>query len=281
MIKVNLFDNNFYHTKDVVGTLTSTYYYPPKKIEWLDRLDEFPEGITVFSDDFIFSEKVDQVKSRLKIAWLFEPKCFSDYYERIVEIENKFDYILTYDADLLKISPKYLKYIVGQSRIPDDVAKIYPKTKGVSMIASHKTMSEGHRFRHQIVQELHSKYKFDLWGSGYKPFNNKLEPLQDYQFSICVMNSWAENFFTEVLVDCMRVGTIPLFWGCPNIQDYFDRWGISHFRTINDLDQMLDGIRENPEFVYDLRKEGLEKNFELCKKYIHTDDYIADILMRL
>lgn len=284
MLNVNLFDNNFYHTKDLLGFLTSTYYYPPTKLKYLDRLMEF-DGITLFTDDFIFDPIVDQVKSRLKIAWLFEPRCFSNYYDRILEFEGKFDYILTYDAELLKRSPKYLKYIVGQSRVEDKHARIYPKTKGVSMIASHKTISEGHRFRHEIIRELQPKYNFDVWGSGYRPFEDKLEPLKDYQYSICVMNSSADNFFTEVLLDCFRVGTIPIFWGCPNINEYFSSNGMITFETIKDLDSILRKIDyiDKKYFEYDNKEAEpfMYKNFQLCKDYIHTDDYIATILEKL
>ena len=278
MLHVNLFDNNFYHTKNIVGELTSTYYYPPTKIKYLDRLEEY-DGITLFTDDFIFNPIVDKVKSRLKIAWLFEPRVFSDYYDRILEIEDKFDYILTYDAELLKRSPKYIKYIVGQSRVPDDVAKIYPKTKNISMIASNKSISSGHKYRHELINKFHSEYKFDLWGSGYRSFDNKLDPLKDYKYSICVMNSRVDNFFTEVLVDCFRVGTIPIFWGCPNIGEYFDVDGMYIFENDQELKDILDSIIFHPTCVVD--PNTIQSNFEKAKEYIHTDDFIANILSKL
>lgn len=283
MLNVNLFDNNFYHSKDHVGVFTSTYTYPPTKIYYIDRLMSY-DGITLFTDDFIFDPVVDQVSSRLKIAWLFEPRCFSNYYDRIIEIEDKFDYILTYDAELLKRGKKYIKYIVGQSRIPDQVAKIYPKTKGISMIASHKTTSEGHRFRHEIITALRHKYDFDVWGYGYRSFEDKLEPLKDYKYSICVMNSSADNFFTEVLLDCFRVGTIPIFWGCPNINKYFTSNGMITFQSIEDLDNILGNIeyiKQKYGHYPDENDYFLSKNFEDVKQYIHTDDYIATILEKL
>jgi hypothetical protein len=278
MLHVNLFDNNFYHSRDAVGVFTSTYKYPPKKIIYLDRLMKY-DDITLFTDDFIFDPVVDKVESRLKIAWLFEPRCFSNYYDRILEFEDKFDYILTYDAELLTRSSKYIKYIVGQSRIPDEVAKIYQKTKNISMIASHKKISEGHRLRHEIIKKLQPKYNFDVWGSGYKPFGDKLEPLRDYKYSICVMNSSEDNFFTEVLLDCFRVGTIPIFWGCPNIGEYFNKFGIYEFYNMDDLDWHLQMIAMNSQGSE--TDNIIMENFELTKKYIHTDDYIATILQKL
>ena len=280
MLNVNLFDNNFYHSKEESGFFTSTYKYKPTRLQYLDRLMDY-DGITLFTDDFIFDPVVDRVSSRLKIAWLFEPPCFSNYYQRILEVEDKFDYILTYDENLLKRSPKYLKYIVGQSRVVGDDAQLYQKTRKISMIASHKTTSVGHNFRHEIIKELQPRYEFDVWGSGYRPFVDKLEPLRDYQWSICVMNSWSANFFTEVLVDCIRTGTIPIFWGCPNIGDYFNSGGIHHFRTMRDLEGILNVIEQKPEYAYKMFSPPLAENFEKAEKYIHTDDFIAKILDKL
>ena len=291
MLHVNLFDNSFASTFDSLGYVTSTMDYKPKNIVWLDKLMKY-DGITVFTDWYIDSDIFDKVESRLKIFWLFEPRAlaesggiYKNTYKKILEIEDKFDYILTYDEELLKRSPKYLKYIVGQSRIPDEVAKIYPKTKGVSMIASWKRDTEGHKLRHQIIKELQPKYNFDVWGSGYRPFEDKLEPLKDYKYSICVMNSSADNFFTEVLLDCFRVGTIPIFWGCPNINEYFSSNGMIHFETIKELDNILSKVKIMKEryLHYDLDDVDyfLQKNFDLVKKYTHTDDYIATILENL
>ena len=103
-------------------------------------------------------------------------------YSTIIQNEHKFDYILTYDKNLLERSDKYIKYVVGQSRISEP--KIYEKSKMVSMIASNKKITEGHRYRHTIANSLSSKHNIDMWGSGYRRFDNKLEPLKDYYFSI-------------------------------------------------------------------------------------------------
>lgn len=277
MIKVNLFDNNFYHTKDLLGFFTCSDVEKPKELEYVGRELEF-DGITLFSDHFIFHPIVDQVKSRLKVAWLFEPRViFDGLYDRIIDFENKFDYILTYDEALLNRSPKYLKYIVGQSRVSGSDARTdHPKDKRVSLIASNKMMSYGHRFRHEVTQALAGKHNIDLWGSGYKRFESKLDPLKDYKYSIAIMNCQANNFFTEVLLDCFRLGTIPIFWGCPNIGEYFNTDGMILFNTIDELDRILADLDNIP-----VSRDAMEENFVRCQEYLSTDDYIARILNKL
>lgn len=275
MIEVNLFDMEFIHTESMLGYITCSDLLKPKKIKWINGKMEF-DGITVFTDRYI-NYDFDKVKSTIKVFWLLEPRAVRpDGYAKITELEDKFDYILTYDSELLKRNKKYIKYIVGQSRVYEP--KIYDKKKMFSMIASNKRMTEGHRFRHDISESLSQKHKIDMWGSGYKSFNSKIDPLSEYYFSISVMNSKIDNFFTEVLIDNFMLGTIPIFWGCPNINEYFDDRGIIRFDTISELDEILSNLTIRD--YYD-KMEYVKKNLELAKNYVSTDDIIADILQKL
>jgi len=278
MIKVNLFDMEFFHSLQQVGYFTCSDTLKPTKIEWLNRLMEY-DDITVFTDRFIYDPIVDFVKTKTKVAWLLEPRAINpNSYNNIINLEDKFDYILTYDTNLLKKGGKYLKYVVGQSRVNLEDAKIYDKNKLVSMIASNKTYAIGHNFRHIVANSLASKRNIDMWGSGYKYFTDKREPLQDYYFSISIMNSNVDNYFTEVLVDNFMLGTIPIFWGCPNIGDYFDIDGIITFNTLEELDNILENLTVED---YYKRLDSVKRNLEIAKKYVSTDDRIADILTNI
>ena len=277
MIEVNLFDSSFIHTEKMLGYITCSDTLKPTKIKWLNGLMEYG-GISVFTDNYIGHPVIDQVKSKIKIAWLLEPRVIdSRTYGLITSIEDKFDYILTYDTELLKRGDKYIKYVVAQSRVNDEDSKIHNKSKMVSMIASYKTISNGHKYRHEIFRNLHNKHQFDMWGSGYRRFDSKRDPLKDYYFSISVMNSKIDNFFTEVLVDNFRLGTVPIFWGCPNIGEYFDERGIITFDTIEELDNILSNLTIKD---YTDRLEFIQKNLIISNNYVSTDDIIADILIK-
>jgi hypothetical protein len=146
------------------------------------------------------------------------------------------------------------------------------------IMQSNKQITEGHRFRHEISNRLSKKYNIDMWGSGYKSFDSKLPPLSDYYFTVSVMNSKIDNFFTEVIVDNFMLGTIPIFWGCPNINEYFDERGIITFDTIDELDEILSRLTINDYFS---RIEYIKNNFEIAKKYVSTDDIISDVLQKI
>lgn len=271
MITVNLFDSLFDHSYGEDGCYTSSFGRCPIEGRWVKNMIDW-EGVTVFTDNHFDKDIVTHVKSKIKIAWLLESKSITPMaYENIIKYEDRFDYIFTHDDNLLRRSNKYVKTIVGASRVPDNLWGKNEKTKLVSMISSDKRYTYGHNFRHLIANELSFKHNIDLWGSGYKRFSEKKEPLIDYAYSICVMNTNVNNYFTEILVDPISLGCVPILWGCPNISEYFNTDGIISFNTIDELNDILDNISFED---YNRRKEAILENIERAKLMKSTDDLI-------
>ncbi len=77
--------------------------------------------------------------------------------------------------------------------------------------------------------------------------------------------SQEKNYFSEKLIDCLLTETIPIYWGCPNIGDYFDMRGILQFNDINDLYVKLNNTNLN--LCYENGLEYIKNNFEIAKKY--------------
>jgi hypothetical protein len=141
-----------------------------------------------------------------------------------------------------------------------------------------------------VANAIKDRYDVDLWGGAYKPFGKgnsgltagairegKTEPLKDYRFSVTIMNSKEQNYFTETLVDVFRHGTIPIFWGCPNVGDFFNDRGILQFNTGPELMSILDSLSED---LYTSKLEYVKENFEIAKKYVSMDDTFADNLIK-
>tara|TARA_A100001391_G_scaffold195356_1_gene172600 strand:+ start:184 stop:1107 length:924 start_codon:yes stop_codon:yes gene_type:complete len=295
-IKVNLFDSLAPpHYDEYWGCQNFSSEFEPTKIEWLKQgtglgHPEF-DGVTVFTDKDFMSPWVDNVKTKYKVAWLVECRGVHPFaYDIISNFEHKFDYIFTFDEHLLKRGPKYVQSLIATSRVSDEDAGIHDKSKMLSLIASKQTMTRGHRLRHKVAGAIKDKYDVDLWGGAFKPFgkNNKgltagairegkTEPLKDYRFSVTIMNSRENNYFTETLVDVFRHGTIPIFWGCPNVGDFFNEKGILRFETGQQLFDILDSLSED---LYNSKLEYVKENFEIAKKYVSMDDTFADNLIK-
>ena len=147
----------------------------------------------------------------------------------------------------------------------------------VSLIAANKRILEGHRFRYTVAEKLHAKHKFDLWGGAFnKRFNEKTDALKDYCFAITIHNTIEDNFFTDGIVDCFALGTVPIFRGCPNIDKFFDKDGIICFETIEELDEILSNLSEED---YQSRLPAIKRNFEIAKRFKKTneDQIIGDV----
>jgi len=251
----------------------------PTKIEYVTGNYDY-DGISVFIDrcfDLDQIHIVDSVKSKIKCAWMHEPRALSDLvgsrYAVLETFLHKFDCVMTYDEKLLDKYPEKCVFTADNGIwIQDENIRIWDKTRLMSMIYSWKNWSEGHKLRHLIANN--SVAGLDLYGDGSQhPVKFKEEALKDYQFSITIENSRSKYYFTEKLLDCFAVGTIPIYWGCKNVGDFFDERGILQFETLEDLVKIFNEINDHPD-LYNLMYPFVLENFERAKEFIRYEDWI-------
>lgn len=84
------------------------------------------------------------------------------------------------------------------------------------------------------------------------------------QFTIVIENCVQENYFSEKLIDALLTKTIPIYFGCPNIHEFFNIEGMLIFK---DFDEFLNIINKLDESSYETMKEKAEINFNLAKPY--------------
>ncbi len=98
------------------------------------------------------------------------------------------------------------------------------KTKTLSIITSNLFSLDGHKKRYEFANRLigHFKDKIDVFGRGIRPFKDKFETLSPYKYSIAIENSVVPGYFTEKISECFLSLTVPIYYGCPDISDYFD-----------------------------------------------------------
>ena len=104
----------------------------------------------------------------------------------------------------------------------------------------------------------------DVYGKCCNYVENKADALKDYMFSICTENLQIENWFTEKLIDCLRTGTIPIYWGCPNIGKYFN---LNGFIIVNSLEEIIDVVNNLSEDKYFSKLKYVEENFIKASEY--------------
>lgn len=269
-MKINFFDKN---TGD--GPYINMHW-PEPLVEYIKPpVMEF-DGISLFTDEMCFDPIVDKVKSKYKIALAAESPIIKPYVVNYIhQVEHKFDYIYTYSP--IPNNPKYKQsYCGGACWIPKQNCKLYSKSKLLSIVASNKNYAPGHQLRHQLIaMKLHPE--LELWGSGYKWFSDepdgRVAPFKDYMYMIVVENCRFPNYFTDKIIDCFASGCIPIYWGDPNMGNYFNKDGFYTWETIDDLKKILSKI--NPEDYYK-RTEAIKKNFNQFKKFASPDRWLYE-----
>jgi hypothetical protein len=242
------------------------------KLEW-DRHNISENDLCVYTDCHL-TESNNPDKS---IAWLIEPiEINSQIYDTIKNVAHKFIQIFTHDKSLLDLDPKYKLIPATACWIDPSHRGISQKTKNVSIIASFKNWAIGHRLRHEIIRKL--GHRMDIYGSGYNEIANKITGLEEYRYSIVIENSKRDYYFTEKLIDCLITGTIPIYWGCPSIGDFFDIRGFIIFDSITELESILDNLSQED---WNSKLEYIKINYENAKKYLSPENIIYEFFRNL
>lgn len=244
---------------------SSSWYNKPDYFEWVRNYDK--EHI-VFTDNSL--HLVKNFTNKKKYAWLLESPVITPYsYDFIKKNHNKFDLIFTFDKELLEISEKFILLPIGGCWIEENKRCIFQKNKNLSMILSNKKHTDGHILRHKIYKNIDN---IDYYGF-VNPIENKIEALENYRFSVVVENTKTDFYFTEKLIDCFVTGTIPIYWGCPSVNNFFDENGILVFNTLNELNSILNNLDED---FYLSKLESIKHNFAESKKYLVADNFIYE-----
>lgn len=98
---------------------------------------------------------------------------------------------------------------------------------------------------------------------GFLPNDDKIN-LFDSMFSISIESCSEKNYFTEKLIDCFLTKTVPIYYGCPNIGDFFDERGMIIFSTEQEFFEKINKI---DQYTYDKMKSYIESNYEKAKIY--------------
>ena len=271
MNKLPIIDHLFAHAN-------SSSFDDPMDFNW-DRENILGYDFVILTDDTL--SYVDFVKSQNKkvYAWILEsPQVKPHAIHFIKQNYDKFDKIFTHNKELLELSDKCVIQTYGGCWIPKEERQIHQKTKSISFISSRKRSTEGHILRNKILDYYAVNEKdIDIFGREINPIDNKIQGLKDYKFSIVIENCREDFYFSEKLIDCLQTGTIPIYWGLPSIDKFFDSNGILTFDNITELFFIIEKINNN-QIKYEDYLEGINNNFELSKKYLLADDDIYNIL---
>ena len=201
--------------------------------------------------------------------WLLESKqIIPQYYQWIIDnyefVTSRVNGIFSCDKELCAKYPKISYSVINAVPWVQD-RKVHEKTKLVSMIASNKRMCEGHARRLQFVDKFRDK--LDFYGRGFNEISCKEDGLRDYMFSVGIENAVYDTYFTEKLTDCFACGTIPIFYGCKGVTEYFNEDGIIFLDDNFDLSTLTKDL-------YYSKIDAIKDNFERSINFPVAEDYL-------
>lgn len=96
------------------------------------------------------------------------------------------------------------------------------KDKELSWITSNLAVFQGHKARMDFLEYLKSRnLRMDLYGRGLNYIEDKWDGLAPYRYSLAIENSSGPDYWTEKIADCFLSWTVPIYYGCANLEDYF------------------------------------------------------------
>jgi len=241
--------------------------------------------VYITADNYTVPSSIFPVRTKIYIQ--FEPNVMFPAREFLLQNWRLFKHVITYDDIILNKVPNAIKYTYGTTWLKQEdynhIDKSLKKFK-ISTLVGSKAFAPGHNLRHELYQKQQEFTKFPLTiyrstrgvqlenisNNPVLPDGNKIHLFREFQFSVTIENSQQINYFTEKLIDCLISKTIPIYWGCPNISEYFDTTGWIIFSDLNDLKHKLSLLDES---YYSRYTEVINKNYEIAKLYtdIHTN----------
>lgn len=235
----------------------------PKNFEW--QLSD------ITSARVVTDGHIKDAPGKGQIAWLIEPESLHpENYEVARQRAHEFDIVLTHNFGFITNNVFY--YSLGGSWINVEHWGNHEKYKCVSIILSDKNTLKGHKFRHRIVELFEDKIDA-IFGKGINPVESKFTALAPYQFSIVVESCQDPGYFSEKLIDCISVGTIPIYWGSDIGNSLFE--SVIQVFDMQDVNRVLDMIWEGTiSNHFGVPKDDIEK----AKSFVVCEDQFAHLL---
>jgi hypothetical protein len=128
-----------------------------------------------------------------------------------------------------------------------------PKTRELSVFCSVQDSTPEHRLRLRFVQCLadHFGDRLDWFGNGRRSVAEKWEGIAPYRYSLALENQASTNVITEKIQDVFLGLAFPIYWGAPNVGDYFpsDSFLAIDVRDPNGSIRAIDRLLDDDPYV--------------------------------
>jgi hypothetical protein len=240
------------------GSCSFTFNPEENNYDWLVVIDDIPRILPNGTETL-------SCPKENTILVTTEPSSITRYGRAFAK---QFHYLLTNQDEKVLPHPNAIRSQTGMlwyygKDYDSIVAMTHPhKIKKISTICSNKKQGHTiHRLRYEFTKILEERVpEVERFGRGFTWIETKAEGLDDYEFHVAIENHYAPNVWTEKLADAFLGFTVPIYFGCPNVYDYFPEESLIQI-DIYDTEGSIAKIKEiiATEGEYERRLEAVKE----------------------
>tara|TARA_R110000823_G_scaffold221946_6_gene350359 strand:- start:1076 stop:1954 length:879 start_codon:yes stop_codon:yes gene_type:complete len=220
---------------------------------------------------------------------IHEPNEFFGMHKWVISNHHLFSGILTWNQELIDKCPNSTHFhssTEGLCSQPNDFLNNFNKINSqknfeVSFLCGVKNLVEGHKLR-QDIYKIESQIEIPKkWFYVLDDFNNEKNEkgeqgrpnsiwegkqvcFKESMFHISVENVNHPNWYTEKIADAFATYTVPIYWGCDNLEDNgYDSRGVIRFNSVPELINIINSL--TPE-IYEKMRPYMEHNYQVVKQ---------------
>jgi hypothetical protein len=249
-----------------------------KKLDNLKYID-----FSLFIDSF--PENQEELSS-INILVLQEPNEYFGIHDLAIKHQDMFSFILTWDDKVLNNCKNAIFLPFGHTWFhSEQYEKNHDKKFELSHLCGNLLKSYGHQIRHELMarqnefqiplnfhQTIGDRHNIEDARLGKETvFGNSM-------FGVAIENFSHRGYFSEKILDCFLMKTIPVYWGCSNIGDFFNKKGLIEFGNPDDLIYIMNGIDEK---YYISLQDIIEENYTLALQYVDYEQKIINQIIEI
>lgn len=193
----------------------------------------------------------------------------------LLKYQKDFDIIISH------INNTEIKNIRQPAMLPWMVDKDYSFLKELSFndlskqniatwVTSNKQNNPGHEPRLKFLDFITKKNNSNIqvFGKGINPIDDKFDVLSKSKYTIAIENYSDEDYWTEKIMDSYLSLTIPIYYGCTNLEKYFPKNSFINI-DITKPEMAYDKIQDvlSSDYFETYKHEIIEARDRVLEKY--------------
>lgn len=259
----------------------------PSLYRGLKRIERYYKRIFSWSD----SETLNRfVGKDIKFEPFFWPQSFNDVHEDIWNRTNR-KFLVMINANKL---PRIYWQELYTKRM--EIVEFFSRTEEIDLYGkgwNEPSMRLGHTWVPWTFRALHDKF-LTHW-DRYRPdpllvaarrvycgpAESKANTLGGYKFALCFENATLKGWITEKIFDCFFAGTVPVYWGAPDIERYVPAECFIDMRRFANYEELADFLRSLGEEEIRQYKQNAREYLRSPLYYPFTKQAFGDLFCRL